>query len=41
MKREALRSMIGMVLQDTWLFAGTIKDNIRYGRLEATDERCV
>ena len=41
MKREALRSMIGMVLQDTWLFAGTIKDNIRYGRLEATDEEVI
>ncbi len=38
MKREALRSMIGMVLQDTWLFAGTIKENIRYGRLDATDQ---
>ena len=38
MKREALRSMVGMVLQDTWLFAGTIKENIRYGRLDATDE---
>ena len=41
MKREALRSMIGMVLQDTWLFAGTIKENIRYGRLDATDEEVV
>ena len=30
--------MIGMVLQDTWLFAGTIKENIRYGRLDATDQ---
>ena len=41
MKREALRSMIGMVLQDTWLFAGTIKENIRYGRLDATDQEVV
>ena len=41
MKRGALRSMIGMVLQDTWLFAGTIKENIRYGRLDATDEEVV
>jgi ATP-binding cassette subfamily B multidrug efflux pump len=35
---RALRSSIGMVLQDTWLFTGTIKDNIRYGNTEATDE---
>ncbi len=41
MNREALRSMIGMVLQDTWLFSGTIKDNIRYGKLSATDEEVV
>ena len=41
MKREALRSMIGMVLQDTWLFAGTIKENIRYGRLDATDQEVI
>lgn len=41
MKREELRSMIGMVLQDTWLFAGTIKDNIRYGKLDATDEEVI
>ena len=36
--REALREHIGMVLQDTWLFSGTIRDNIRYGKLNATDE---
>jgi ATP-binding cassette subfamily B protein len=38
MPRAALRGRIGMVLQDTWLFEGTIRDNIRYGRPEATDE---
>ncbi len=38
MRREDLRSEIGMVLQDTWLFQGTIRDNIRYGRIDATDE---
>ncbi|HWS28474.1 MAG TPA: ABC transporter ATP-binding protein [Clostridia bacterium] len=36
-KRDELRSMFGMVLQDTWLFNGTIADNIRYGKLDATD----
>ena len=36
--RSDLRSMFGMVLQDTWLFHGTIMENIRYGRLDATDE---
>ncbi|MDR1441336.1 MAG: ABC transporter ATP-binding protein/permease [Bifidobacteriaceae bacterium] len=36
--REDLRSKMGMVLQDTWLFSGTIYDNIRYGRLDATEE---
>ncbi|MEG0016485.1 MAG: ABC transporter ATP-binding protein [Gordonibacter sp.] len=36
--RDDLRSMFGMVLQDTWLFNGTIRDNIRYGKLDATDE---
>lgn len=36
--RHELRKAFGMVLQDTWLFAGTIMENIRYGRLEATDE---
>jgi ATP-binding cassette, subfamily B, multidrug efflux pump len=38
MPRAALRGQIGMVLQDTWLFAGTIRDNIAYGRPDATDE---
>ncbi len=38
MSRNALRSNFGMVLQDTWLFKGTIKDNIKFGRAEATDE---
>lgn len=37
--RGALRSRIGMVLQDTWLFSGTIYDNIKYGRENATDEQ--
>lgn len=37
-KRDDLRSLFGMVLQDTWLFNGTITDNIRYGKLDATDE---
>ena len=36
--RDDLRSLFGMVLQDTWLFKGTIRENIRYGRLDATDE---
>ena len=36
--RHELRSNIGMVLQDTWLFGGTIRDNIAYGNLEATEE---
>ncbi|CAM3667442.1 ABC transporter ATP-binding protein [Nocardioides zeicaulis] len=36
--RGVLRSRIGMVLQDTWLFAGTIRDNIAYGRPDATDD---
>jgi ATP-binding cassette subfamily B protein len=36
--RKDLRRMFGMVLQDTWLFNGTIMENIRYGRLDATDE---
>ncbi len=39
--RDALRSLYGMVLQDTWLFNGTIKDNIRYGKLDATDEEVI
>lgn len=38
---EALRNAIGMVLQDTWLFSGSIKDNIRYGRSEATDDEII
>lgn len=38
MPREVLRERFGMVLQDTWLFHGTIMENIRYGRLDATDE---
>lgn len=37
--RSELREMFGMVLQDTWLFHGTIMENIRYGRLDATDEQ--
>jgi ATP-binding cassette subfamily B protein len=37
MRRDALRARIGMVLQDAWLFGGTIRDNIRYGRPDATD----
>ncbi|MFA5696441.1 MAG: ABC transporter ATP-binding protein, partial [Bacilli bacterium] len=37
-KKSDLRKNIGMVLQDTWLFNGTIMDNIRYGKLEASDE---
>ena len=36
--RADLRSLFGMVLQDTWLFKGTIRENIRYGKLDATDE---
>jgi ATP-binding cassette subfamily B protein len=39
--RSRLREMFGMVLQDTWLFAGTIMENIRYGRLDATDEEVI
>ena len=38
MKRADLREMFGMVLQDTWLFSGTVEENIRYGRLDATDD---
>jgi ATP-binding cassette subfamily B protein len=37
-KRNDLRKMFGMVLQDTWLYNDTIRENIRYGRLDATDE---
>ena len=36
--RSDVRSLFGMVLQDTWLFSGTIRENIRYGKLDATDE---
>lgn len=41
LSRSALRSHVGMVLQDAWLFDGTIRENIRYGRLDATDEEVV
>lgn len=41
MKREDLRKMFGMVLQDTWLFNGTIKENIAYGRLNAKDSEII
>ena len=39
--RNDLRDKLGMVLQDTWLFSGTIMENIRYGRLDATDEEVI
>lgn len=39
--KESLRSKVGMVLQDTWLFKGTIRENIRYSRQDATDEEVV
>lgn len=39
--RSELRKLFGMVLQDTWLFHGTIMENIRYGRLDATDEEVI
>lgn len=39
--RRELRDVFGMVLQDTWLFTGTIMENIRYGRLDATDEEVI
>jgi len=41
MKRGELRSLFGMVLQDTWLFKGTIKENIAYGREDATEQEIV
>jgi ATP-binding cassette subfamily B multidrug efflux pump len=41
MPRAELRSKIGMVLQDTWLFGGTIRDNLRYGNPDATEEQIV
>lgn len=40
-KKSSLRRSLGIVLQDTHLFTGTIMDNIRYGRLDATDEECI
>ena len=40
-RRTDLRKLFGMVLQDTWLFKGTIMENIRYGRLDATDEEVI
>ena len=40
-KKSSLRKSLGIVLQDTSLFTGTIMDNIRYGRLDATDEECI
>ena len=39
--RDTLRSLYGMVLQDTWLFKGTVMDNLRYGRLGATDDEVI
>ncbi|WMC92643.1 ABC transporter ATP-binding protein [Kineothrix sp. MB12-C1] len=41
LERSELRKAFGMVLQDTWLFKGTIMENIRYGRLDATDEEVI
>ncbi|MBK2404741.1 ABC transporter ATP-binding protein [Erysipelothrix sp. strain 2 (EsS2-7-Brazil)] len=41
MKRDDLRSLFGMVLQDTWLFSGKIKENIAYGKPDATDEEII
>ncbi|MDN4613982.1 ABC transporter ATP-binding protein [Leifsonia sp. F6_8S_P_1B] len=41
LSRAELRGQVGMVLQDAWLFSGTIRENIRYGRLDATDEEVV
>src|SRR6478735_8151308 len=41
LSRSELRGQVGMVLQDAWLFSGTIRENIRYGRLDATDEEVV
>ncbi len=40
-RKSSLRSSLGMVLQETHLFSGTVLDNIRYGRLDATDEECM
>ena len=41
MSRSRLREIFGMVLQDTWLYNGTIMENIRYGKLDATDEKVI
>ncbi len=41
MKRDELRAMFGMVLQDTWIFTGTIRDNIAYGKPDATEEEII
>ena len=41
MRREDLRRMFGMVLQDTWLFNGTMRENIAYGKLDASDEQVI
>jgi ATP-binding cassette subfamily B multidrug efflux pump len=40
-RKADLRRQLGLVLQDTFLFSGTVMDNIRYGRLDATDEECI
>lgn len=40
-KRNSLRETLGIVLQDSYLFTGTIMENIRYGRLDATDEEVI
>ena len=40
-KKPHLRKSLGIVLQDVNLFTGTVMDNIRYGRLDATDEECI
>ena len=40
-QKNSLRMQIGSVLQDTFLFSDTVMENIRYGRLEATDEECI
>jgi ATP-binding cassette subfamily B multidrug efflux pump len=40
-KKADLRRKLGLVLQDTFLFSGTVMDNIRYGRLEASDQECI
>lgn len=41
MRRRDLRDLFGMVLQDAWLFSGTIMENLRYGKLDATDEEVI